>query len=289
MPQPSSSSSQPSSSAPKPRSKYLQKPRILYVGDSVAQNIDPIIIERDTGSRLTTAKAYSSTADIRSKWPSKNVKEVTNKQLDAVSKKDEFEHLILGAPTVDITNLDTNRKKAEENIEFFKQEVVVSCQNMFTTAQNALMKHPELKTVTLMEHPPRFDNVEIDPSFLKPKLAQYANDVFRQLWSSSSLRHKIVLGLSQGLDCKGKARLARYTRTHDLKHDGIHLYGVSGRAAFRKSVTAIISSVLSHPSATAQATPQSGTEQGAANTTVTGGQEDRYNVKVNYFFDILGN
>ena len=187
---------------------------------------------------------------------------------------------------MDITNLDTNRKKAEDNIEFFKQKVTVSCQNMFSTAQNALMKHPKLKTVTIMEHPPRFDNVEIDPSFLKPKLAKYANDVFRQLWSGSSLRHKIVLGLSQSLQSKGKARLARYTRTHDLKHDGIHFYGVSGRLAFRRNVTAIISSVLSHPSATAQATPQSGTEQGATNTS---GEHDRYNIKVNNFFDILGN
>ena len=85
------------------------------------------------------------------------------------------------------------------------------------------------------------------------------------------------------MECKGKARLARYTRTHDNKHDGIHMYGVSGRAAFRRSVTSIISSVLSHVPATGPVTPQSGSAQGAANT------EDRYNVKVNNFFDILGN
>ena len=156
---------------------------------------------------------------------------------------------------------------------------------MFTIAQNAIIKHPSLKLVTIMEHPPRFDNPDVDPSFLKPKLAKYANDVFRQLWSNSSLKHKIVLGLSQGLECKGKARLARYTRTHDTKHDGIHLYGVSGRAAFSRSVSVIISSVLIPGSAPAPATPQSGTVQGAD---ITGGH-DRYNVKVNNFFDTLGN
>ena len=184
---------------------------------------------------------------------------------------------------MDITNLDTTRTKAGDSVEYFKQQVVVSCQNMFNIAQNALIKYPKLKTVTIMEHPPRFDNVDKDQSFLKPKLANYANDVIRQLWSSPSLKHKIVLGLSQGLECKGKARLARYTRTHDNKHDGIHMYGVSGRAAFRRSVTSIISSVLSHVPATAPVTHQSGSGQGAANT------EDRYNVKVNNFFDILGN
>ena len=64
--------------------------------------------------------------------------------LDGVSKDDAFEHLVLGAPTVDITNLDTSSTKSEDNTEFFKKEVVVSCQNMFTTAQNALIKHSKL-------------------------------------------------------------------------------------------------------------------------------------------------
>ena len=235
---------------------------------------------------MTTAKAYSSIEDNRARWPRKNVQDVTNKYLDVVSKDDTFEYLVLGAPTVDITNLDTSRTKPEANTEFFKREVIVSCQNMFTTAQNALIKHPKLKKVTIMEHSPRYDNANVDPSCLKPKLAKYANDVFRHLWSSSSLRHKIVIGLSQGLECSGKVRLARYTRTHDIKHDGVHMYGVSGRAAFRRSVTAIISSVLSPHSAPAPATPQSGAAQGTANT--TGGQ-DRYNVKVSNIFETLGN
>ena len=285
--QSSTSAPQPPSSAPKRESKYLSKPRILYVGDSVAQNIDPRIIEKNTGSRLTTAKAYSSIEDNRSRWPRKNVQEVTNKHLDGVSKEDKFAHLILGAPTVDITNLNTSGVKPEDNTEFFKKEVVVSCMNIFSTAQNALTKHPNLKSVTIMEHPPRYDNVDVDPSFLKHKLAKYASDVFRQLWSTSSLRHKIVLGLSQGLECSGKVRLARYTRTHDIKHDGIHMYGVSGRAAFCRSVTAIINSVLSPHSAPEPVTPQSETAQGAGATN-TGGQ-DRYNVEVNNIFNILGN
>ena len=82
---------------------------------------------------MTTAKAYSSIEDNRARWPRKTVQDVTNKYLDVVSKDDTFEHLVLGAPTVDITNLDTYRTKPEDNTEFFKQEVIVSCQNMFTT------------------------------------------------------------------------------------------------------------------------------------------------------------
>ena len=112
-------------------------------------------------------------------------------------------------------------------------------------------------------------NANVDPSSLKPKLAKYANNVFGQMWSSSSLRHKIVLGHGLGLECEGKARLARYTRTKDKKHDGIHMYGVSGRAAFSRHVTAILNSVLSSHTAPAPATPQSGSGR---RTTKTGGQ-----------------
>ena len=154
---------------------YSSKPRILYVGDSVAHNIDPRTIEKQTGSRLHTAKAYSSIKDNQAKWPQKNVQEVTIKHLDAAPEEDAFEHLVLGAPTVDVTNLDTSKTRQEDNIESFKQEIVVSCKNMFSTAQNALLSHPNLKTVTILEHPPRFDNTNMDPSSLKPKLAKYAN------------------------------------------------------------------------------------------------------------------
>ena len=76
---------------------------------------------------------------------------------------------------------------------------------------------------------------------------KYANEVYHHMWSSSSLRHKIVLGLSQGLDCNERIRLASYTRTHDKRYNGIHMYGVSGLPAFTRSVSAIISSVHSQP------------------------------------------
>ena len=45
----------------KGNSKYLQKPKILYIGDSVGQNADVVFLERETQSRIRTKKAYSST------------------------------------------------------------------------------------------------------------------------------------------------------------------------------------------------------------------------------------
>jgi hypothetical protein len=222
---------------------------------SVAHNIDARNIEKATRTRIRTAKAYSSVEDKKAKWPYKNVKDVTEKHLDEAPKEDTFKHLILAAPTVDITNLDTSRTKHKDNIEIFKQEVIISCQNMLTTAQNALIQHPQLKNVIVMEHPPRFDTADVDPSSLKPHLAKFANIVFRQMVSNSPMKHKIVLG-QHTLDCDGKIRQARYTRTQDRKYDGVHMYGVSGRAAYSKSVAAIVSSVLRLH--TASATVQTG-------------------------------
>ena len=75
--QPKASSSKLSGN--KSKSSFLSKPRMLYVGDSVANNIDPRTIENKTGLRLRTVKVYSSTEDKRVKWPCKHVQEVTNK------------------------------------------------------------------------------------------------------------------------------------------------------------------------------------------------------------------
>ena len=114
--------------------------------------------------------------------------------MDEAPQNDAFKHLILGAPTVDITNLDTSKEKPNDNMELFKQEIIISCQNMFSTAQNAIMKHPELKKITIMEHPPRFDTADVDPLSLKPQLAKFANFMFRQMWSNSSWKQRIILG-----------------------------------------------------------------------------------------------
>lgn len=272
---------EPTTTKPRQKTEFLSKLKVLYIGDSVAQNMDAKIVEKAKNIRMRTEKAYSSVADKKAKWPYKNVKNVTEKLLDEAPKADEFQHLILAAPTVDITNLDTARTKPTDNVEYFKQKVVISCQSMFTTAQNALLKHPKLKNVTLMEHPPRFDTADKDPSSLKPQLAKFANNYLQQLWSNSSLKHKIVVG-QHNLLCDGKIRQARFTRTLDKKYDGIHMYGVSGRAAYMRSVSSIISSII-------QPQVPAPTEADMTQYTPSSGIQNNYNVKVNNVFDILGN
>ena len=106
--------------------------------------------------------------DTKARFPGSNVEDVTAKALDEAPLGDKYEHIILSAPTVDITNLDTSQIKPEDNIDILKQEIVKSCKNMMRTAKKE-----------------RFDIKATDPLSLKAEFAKYANNLYHQLWFES--------------------------------------------------------------------------------------------------------
>ena len=179
-----------------------------------------MFLEHNTNKRIRTSKAYSSTHDIRSRWPKKNIANVTAKALSNTCADDKFTELILAAPSVDITNIDTAKVSTEENIKDFKQQMVTSCHNMFAVANEAIADHPELKRVILMEHAPRFDKKAIDPTGLKPKLALYANTIFAQMWQNSGTKERIIIG-KHTLECVGDQMLGRYSGTRMRSQGGL--------------------------------------------------------------------
>ena len=128
--------------------------------------------------------------DEDAKWPKLNFTEVVKKEL----AKEEFDCLVMTAPIVDITNIDTSKVKQSDNTTVYQQKVMISCQNMMNAAHNSLKEHPNLKKVVIFEHPPRFDAEEIDPIGLKPALAKYGNNVLNQLWLDSTFKNKISIG-----------------------------------------------------------------------------------------------
>ena len=137
-----------------------------------------------------------------------NVTDVTSVALASCHKGDEFSYLVLAAPTVNITNLDTSQVEQLDNIEVFKQKVVVSCQNIFNVAHNALSKpFNSLKQVVIMEHLNRHDVSDVDPTELKPKLAKFANATFARLWNSSAMKASTTLtpmvGVSMPTELEG--------------------------------------------------------------------------------------
>ena len=143
----------------KKKTFYQTRPKLLMVGDSVAHNSNFRIVEEVTNCTIKTAKAYSSKWNERARFKHSNVTQVVKDELE----KSNFDHLVIAAPTVDITNLNTKNANKEDSIEPFKSEIEDSCRNLFKVAENALENNVELKKVTIMEHPPRFDTFKEDP------------------------------------------------------------------------------------------------------------------------------
>ena len=154
---------------------------------------------------------------------------------------------MLGAPTVDITNMDTSSARSEDPTDVFKKKVESSCKNMIQVAEKALTTHSSLKKVTIMNHAPRFDQENVDPLGLKPKLANYANSFLLELWLDSPQKENILIG-SHNLQCSANTMTKRYTDEHSGRYDGVHFYGRAGKQAYTESVIDILSSSV-QPSA----------------------------------------
>ena len=110
---------------------------------------------------------------------------------------------------------------------------------MFAVATDAVENHPELRKIILMEHAPRFDTAEVDPLGLKPKLALYANKLYKELVNKSDMKKKIMIG-NHKLDCVGDQRLGRYTDEVTGRYDGVHHNHGFGKRAYTRSVLDII-------------------------------------------------
>ena len=250
-PPPASSSSKPTQQLPtvNPKHKwrktnYLNQLKVLMIADSIGRNVQLNRLERATNVRIKTAKAYSAVNNKSARWPNMNVTDVTKKEVVENLHGVEYEIVLLSAPTVDITNLDTSKLKPSDNTDFFKQEVIISCRNMMTVAENTLKQKPGLKKVILMCHPPRHDQAAVDPLSLKPALVKLSNTTLYQLWLDSPHKDKIFIG-EHRLECSDSTQLFRYTDERTGKYDGLHFYGSSGKKAYTESVLSVLKKALS--------------------------------------------
>ena len=223
--------------------EYQRRPKILMVGDSVLHNTNFRVVEKATHSTIKTSKAYSSSCDKDAKFKDKNVTDVARNELE----KTPCDYLVLGAPTIDITNLNTSDLKPEEPTEPFKKKVEKSCQNMIKAAEDAIVSHPDLKMVTILSHAPRHDTPKTDPIGLKPKLADYANSFLLELWFDSPHKNKIHIGSHNIKSTTLSAVTERYRDERNNSFDGVHMYGSAGKQVFTESVVNILLSTMSSP------------------------------------------
>ena len=204
------------------KSKFNQKPKLLYVADSVGHTVSARNIEKKNNCRVVTAKAYSATYNTAARWPEKNFKDVVKRKLENQGC-DIYDTLVLSAPTVDITNLDTSQLSTNQSTQYFQDKIKESSKNMFSLAEKSLLENPNLKKVVLMEHPPRFDEQNVDPLSLKPKLAKIANSKLGELWLNSELKNKIFIG-QHSLESSGtgESHYDRYSDWNTGHYDGVH-------------------------------------------------------------------
>ena len=177
---------------------------------------------------------------MRARWPGSNFTDVARHALQNPGR-DEVDVLVLAAPTVDISNLDTSKLKPTDKTEALQHKVTLSCQNMFFLAENSLRNSPKLAKVVILEHPPRFDTPNVDPTSLKPDLARLANSTFGQLWLNSPLKDKICIG-HHSLESSGvgTAHIARYQDSRTGRYDGVHFYGERAGLDFTNSLKTIL-------------------------------------------------
>ena len=235
----------------KRKSKYLEKSKVLFIGDSVAHRPDFASMEQKLNCRIRTRKAYSSVYDSVARFPQKNINDVTKRALIETPEDDHFKYLVLAAPTVDITNINVEHVEPNEDVEIYKQKVEESCQNVFNVAENAILDNPQLEKVVVLEHAPRYDMRNVDPVGIKPKLANHANNTLTHLWNRSSMKNKIVIG-RHSLDSDGDQIDNMYRDSKSGRYDGVHFYGHQGRTMYTRSMLRIMESIITYPRKTMQ-------------------------------------
>ena len=83
------------------------------------------LVEKSSRSIISTARAYGSTNCNNARWPERNFKDVVSYKLRNSGRQD-YEILVMSAPTVDISNLDTSSLGPD----VLKQKVISSCKNI---------------------------------------------------------------------------------------------------------------------------------------------------------------
>ena len=231
-PQVTSSKVSTKASKPSPTSisKPKQKPKVLFVGDSVGHTANLRVLENFSNVQIKSARAYSSAYDKTARWPEHNFTDVVKYNLENHGRE-EFDMLVMSAPTVDVTNLESSKDRTE----LYEQRVIESSRNMFSLAQQSLDQNKGLSKVVIMEHHPRFD------SPVNSKLAGLANTTLSQLWVISPLKDKIIIG-RHSLESygTGATHLARYQDYNTGRYDGVHLYGRTGCRDYTDSVKTIL-------------------------------------------------
>ena len=208
------------------RTKHELDCRMLFVGDSIGHGANLKYLETSIKCRIESVRAYSSVMDENARWPSKNFTDVVTQYLRG---REPFNVVVMSAPTVDITNLNTKRLTQRQ----CEERAIESSKNMISLAEKTLANNRSLEKVILMNHPARFDCT------IKKKLAILANSTLIKFWACSSFKDKIHVG-HHNLDSSCDKRTHNEMYRDENRYDGVHLYGKKGVYKYTESVHHIL-------------------------------------------------
>ena len=185
-------------------------------------------LEEATNTMIYREEAFGAQYNADAFRPLDNFTDVSR---HAPSKRN-YSYVILQGSSTDITDLDTSAP-GNANLDFFKQQVFISSQNMVAAARNILLNYPGVKKVLILDKIPRFDPETVDPTQLKSKLSEYGNRVFRDELEKCDVKNKISIAshilpeqISQDI----------YGHPARQGYDGIHPYGQDGRNFLTRSL-----------------------------------------------------
>ena len=112
---------------------------------------------------------------------------------------------------MDITNLNT-KDNPTEYLDYYRQEAVISANNLFQAAVNGLLSSPSLENFILMKQIPKYDRNEVDLLSLKPALSQLYNNTLTEEWMGSQFKDRIIIGF-HNIKCSGAILQSRYRET----------------------------------------------------------------------------
>ena len=124
-------------------------PRILFVGDSHANNLDVKVLEKETNTIVDRATAYTADKDLDAKFPMKNLMKVVPERL----MNKEYSTLVIQGGCNEISNLKITK---DINVKHCEEKVRKSRTKIFNLAQSCLKNNPCLKKVIILKSLPRY-------------------------------------------------------------------------------------------------------------------------------------
>ena len=216
--------------------RHGAKDKMLWVGDTISSNVNFKDISDKTQLEIIPVKAYHASKDNGVCLNSnENFLDVVEKQLNL----HDFNYLVLGGGTEEITNLDTT-SAPEKRLSEFKDVVFESSRKLFSIAEAALQTNPSLEKVILLRRPPRFDLLAADPLQVKPQLSRLGDAILFDLWCGSTLKEKIFLGDHQIPHQMDSSHPLVFGSPGLPSYDGLHMCGPAGRETFQQSILHIL-------------------------------------------------